>query len=159
MTPNSYSCALLLQVLAGASHFLIPSSEDVQAGRNISSRAVGSVCKASFTPQHAFPGACSAPALGWALGTLMSQASSPEAPAQRRQPNWLYPLPSPGLWAGLQDFSLGPGQLWLMLNEAVAWTLDTHPGLHLLCPGPPCPQKPFLHEQSTLASDPARAPR
>ena len=38
--PNSYSCALLLQVLAGASHFLIPSSEDVRAGRNISSRAL-----------------------------------------------------------------------------------------------------------------------
>lgn len=33
--------------------------------------------KASFTPQHAFTAVRSAPALGWALGTLMSQACLP----------------------------------------------------------------------------------
>lgn len=77
--------------------------------------------EASFTPQDTFTGACSAPSLGWALGTLMSQASPSEPLAQRRQPHWLHPLPSPGLWAGLQDLSLGLGQLWLLLNEAVAW--------------------------------------
>lgn len=45
------------------------------AGRKKSLKSVaGSICKASFTQQHDFPGACSAPALGWALGTVMSQA-------------------------------------------------------------------------------------
>lgn len=49
-------------------------------------------------------------------------SKSPEAPARRQEPHWLCTLPSPGLWAGLQDLSLGPGRLWSLLNESVAWT-------------------------------------
>lgn len=58
------------------------------------------------------------------------------------------PSVSPGLWAGLQDLSLGQDLLWLLLNEAVAWTHTQD--LTSSAQGLRTPRKTFFMDSSHL---------